>query len=359
MTWKRLVVLVAAALCTTCGTLTVHGQDVRESDLLATIEGLGVCGPVHRSVLDLAPRAADGRLDTDFMNYEEDTPETSSLLMKISAPGPFAIADQTPAAVRLFEFSGMVQALMFYWPAPDAEKPAVVETTEEALRPALGEPERPENGQSEWSTGSLTILASQPSDDFEYPTLLVACTATEDPYFAAFDAAEEADTAQDVVEVSDETSLPPNPWLDRTVLGVLSSWGQPLDEPVVAGPNVVGLHYRNFMDGTEVPLEGWWWFVDGRAVYVASDFMPPRGSSRALSSYRSFKNGLRRDFGAPDEEGVAEATGQRHIIYRTGPQQLILTLFDPDGDPWFRLEIFDTTKLDALPTELRPNRKLP
>ena len=27
MTWKRLVVLVAAALCTTCGGVTVHGGD--------------------------------------------------------------------------------------------------------------------------------------------------------------------------------------------------------------------------------------------------------------------------------------------------------------------------------------------
>lgn len=364
MTWKRLVVLVAAALCTTCGTLTVHGEDARETGLLATIEGLGVCGPVHRAILDLAPRSADGSFDADSITYETDSPETSTLLMKISAPERFAVADQVPEAVRLFEFSGRVQGLAYYWPILEENEVgedglAVVEAAAETLSPSLGEPEAGDTGWRKWSTETLTILARPPSEDSKSTRLLVGCTLTEEAYLAALEAAEQTDAAEDVVETSDKDGLPPNPWLDRDIVSVLLGWGAPLEPSAAPSDEVVCLHYAQFMREVDVPTEAWWWFIDGKAVYVASEFMPPRGSDKPMSSYIAFKNTLRNAFGAPTEERRDEKTGQRYVIYATDTQRLVMTLFDPDGDPWFRLEAFDTNKLDALPADLRPNRSLP
>ncbi len=359
MSWKAPLVLAAALVCTTLGPLTAHGGGAPESDLLATIEGLGVCGPIHQVVLNLAPRAADGSFDIDSMSYEVASPETSGLLMKISNPERFAIADQTPQAVQVFELAGTAQTVVFFWPRPDDGMEAVVAAAIEALTPSLGDPEALDGDSLGWTTGLLTIRVSPPSEDLDSSGLVVACTATEDAFFAALENAEQAGTAAEAVDTSEDDGLPPNPWLDRSAVDVLLSWGEPLDQRTVVAPNVVGYDFGSFLDGNEIPTEGWWWFIDGRAVYVASDFMPPRGSSKALSSYYSFKDSLRRWFGAPNEERLDEATGQRHVIYQTGPQQLVMTLFDPDGDPWFRIEIFDTTKLEALPSERRPNRSLP
>ncbi|HSN57359.1 MAG TPA: hypothetical protein VLT32_22010 [Candidatus Sulfomarinibacteraceae bacterium] len=359
MSRKTFVVLASALVCTTCGAATVHGQDSGDTNLLTTIGNLGVCGPIHQVVLNLAPRAGDGSFDIDSMSYEVASPETSGLLMKISNPERFVIADQIPHAVQVFELAGTTQTVVLFWPRPDDGTEAVVAATIEALTPALGEPETLDSDTLEWTTGLLTIRASPPAEDLDSSGLVVACTATEGAFFAALENAEQAGTAAEAVDTSEDDGLPPNPWLDRSIMSVLMSWGAPPDAPIVTGNNVVGLHYRDFLNEFEVPMEGWWWFVNGRAVYVASDFMPPRGSSKALSSYHSFKDFLGRSFGEPDEERLDEATGQRHVIYQTGPQRLVLTLFDPEGDPWFRVEVFDTTKLDELPSELRPNRSLP
>ena len=295
MAWKRLVVLIAAALCATCGTLTVHGQDIRQSDLLATIEGLGVCGPVHRAVLDLAPRTADGSFDTGHMTYEVDSPEISNLFMHISAPERFAIADQVPAAVRVFEISGKVQGLAFYWPILDADELgvddlAVVEATAAALSPFLGEPKTDDTGQQEWSTESLTIRAWQPSEDSKVTRLLVGCTATEETYLAALESAEPTDMAEDVTEASDEDGLPPNPWLDRNLVEVLFELRVPGRGPRHAGRQRRRPPLHQGDGAGDVPTEWWWWFIDGKAVYAAGDFLPPKGSKRARSSYEGFRS---------------------------------------------------------------------
>ena len=165
---------------------------------------------------------------------------------------------------------------------------AVVEATAAALSPFLGEPETGDTGQQEWSTESLTIRAWQPSEDSKVTRLLVGCTATEETYLAALEAAEPTDMAEDVTEASDETGLPPNPWLDRNLVDVLLSSGSPDEDPATPADNVVGLHYTKVMGPGDVPTEWWWWFIDGKAVYAAGDFLPPKGSKRARSSYEGF-----------------------------------------------------------------------
>ena len=64
-------------------------------------------------------------------------------------------------------------------------------------------------------------------------------------------------------------------------------------------------------------------------------------------------------YGSPVEEGPGEEPGGRYVVYTIGSQRLILTLIDPAGDPYFRIEAYYPTQLDKLGPELRSNPSLP
>jgi hypothetical protein len=147
--------------------------------------------------------------------------------------------------------------------------------------------------------------------------------------------------------------------LDRSIGDVIAGFGIPVDEPTVAGTSILGLHFRDFMDDSPVPIECWWWFVDGRAVYVATELLPPRGSTMARSAYQTFKNTLRETFGAPTEESPLVGSTQRRVVHQAGDLRVVMELLDVDGDPRFRIEISDPGRVDSLPSELRPNPSLP
>ncbi len=55
MTWKRLVVLIAAALCTKCGAVSAQSSDTApepsKPGFATTLDGLGLCGPIHEALL--------------------------------------------------------------------------------------------------------------------------------------------------------------------------------------------------------------------------------------------------------------------------------------------------------------------
>ncbi len=367
MSWKRLVVLAAAIACTTCSTVPVQHNDAGSVAVRSSIDDLGVCGPVHEAMLRFMPVADDGSFDHDVTQYEPYPPDSSQVLMPFPESLEAAFADSRPAVLELREFRGTTQAIGLHWPTDEPEElEHISRAIGKRLTRVFGKPVDAWDEGSEWTDGRLRVATFADAAN-SITSLWVACVAREDAYAAALeslDALEEAPPDEAPTESAasashDPDGLPPNPWLDRSIVDLLLGWGPPLEEPIVTEDDTVGLHYRDFMPGFDVPVEGWWWFVDGKAVYAASEFMPPKGSDRPLTSYRAFKNMLREAFGAPNEEIFDEETGQRHVIYHTGPQRLVMTLFDPEGDPWFRVEIFDTTKLEALPSELRPNRSLP
>jgi len=372
MSWKRLAVLVAAALCTTCSSVTVQGDDtaagaVAEHPALkpgggitAAIEVLGVCGQVHQAVLRLAPRKPDGLFDTESMAYEPGGADSSTLLMPAPEGLGLAAGGGSPRAMKLYEHLGKVQAARLYWKTEGDKAAALLDEMTARISLTMGQPHRDEDGEREWFDESLRVVIRQ-EEDGAIASLIVACASTEDAYFAALDAARETLSEEGAAAESDtdDGGLPPNPWLDRRILDVLASWGDPHDEPTVVGTNIVGLHYRDFMDGYEVPVEGWWWFVDGRAVYVCSEFLPGSGSNRAMASYQTYRKTLVDHFGEPTEVSSPAAGDRNRVLYRVGPQRLVMELFDPDGDPWFRIEIFDSIWIDVLPAELHPKRSLP
>ena len=94
-------------------------------------------------------------------------------------------------------------------------------------------------------------------------------------------------------------------------------------------------------------------------MYSATEFLPPGGSDRAKFAFKVLKDSFAEQHGPPVEEGPDQETSGYRIVYTSGSQRLVLTFVDPEGDPYFRLEVYDTTQLDKLGPELRPNRSLP
>ncbi|MDX2438887.1 MAG: hypothetical protein QNL88_17770 [Acidobacteriota bacterium] len=369
MTWKRLVVFVAAALCTTCGSTSAHAFDIPPDpaaeksaapvpDIAATLEALGVCGQIHEAILKLGPRDAVGDLAVAQIKPQRHPSDTWKVVMPSPDIIGQAFAGQNATALELYEFKGTVQALIVFWDIDGENASAVFEASTNALSRAMGPSRLDDDGGPVWSSDSLQASGWK-GENGKGVTMLVACLPTVEAYVAAHDSA--AAPAEGNAEASrtGDDALPPNPWLNRSIVDILLSFGEPIDQPAVFGTNIVGLHYKDFMGAIEVPTECWWWFVDGKAVYVGADFLPPAGSNTTMSSFQVFKSVLEKNYGAPTQTSPSDPTDEHRVVYSTGPQRLTLELFEPNGDPWFRLEAFDTMHMDALPAELRPNRTLP
>ncbi len=362
MNWKRLVVLIAAALCTTCGAVSAQSSDTApepsKPGIAASLDELGLCGPIHEALLKFGPRDIDGALDTTRIQPDRHPADVWKLILPAPDVPELVFADHGATTLELFEFKGALQSMIFRWRTSAEETTQIYDAAEIDLSLAMGPPHSDNDGDPVWSLDSLKASAWKEKDNAGL-AVIFACLPTEEAYFATLKAAKTSAEGPAEVSTTDTVGLPPNPWLDRSIIDVMMNSGTPLEEHLAAGTNAVGLHYENFLFPSEVPTECWWWFVDGKAVYVAADFLPPDGADRAYASYLSFKDALRKAFGAPSEDGRDEETGLRRVVYSTGPQRLVLTFHDPVGDPWYRLEIYDTTQLDKLGDELRPGRSLP
>jgi hypothetical protein len=362
MSCKRLAVLAAAVLCMTCGSVNAQtagsSPGTAETGNGVELEHIGVCGPIHETILQYGPKGSDGRLDTEPIGYEKTAMGSWNLWMPASEDLSISYAGHRPDFIRLYEFRGTLQAIVFFWDGTQQEKSAVREAAVEMLTLQKGEPKARDDGHRDWRT-DVTLTVVTPVDIKEPMKLYIACAPTEDEFFDLAEASRS--TAEGSAEAADaDSDTPaPNPWLDRSTVNVLLQYGQPTEDPLTLENGLVGLHHADVMGPGGVPVEFWWWFKAGRAVYVAGEFLPPRGSDRAKRSFQAFSEMLRNIYGAPVEEGPDKESGGHRIVYANGPQHLILTFLEPEGDPYFRLEVYDSTQIDKLGPELRPSRSLP
>jgi hypothetical protein len=247
---------------------------------------------------------------------------------------------------------------VFTWGTRDKPKSKLFKSGVRELKSLKGRPSFREGRTIGWVDDEHQYLWFE-SDESNTTSLMVTCIETDGQYWEAMEAAGAEAPADRAVTLNENTVYPINPWLDRSLVGVLLDFGQPVEPPFVLGENIIGLHYRQAMGSDGQPAEFWWWFLDGKAVYVAAEALPPSGSNKAWKSYNSLRDIFRKTFGPPTESGRDEETGIHRVLYVNGPQRIIGALVDPEGDPWIRIEIYDTEHLDELGPDLRPGRNLP
>jgi len=359
----RLIVFAVAGSLISSG--AISAQEIAANSLAKSSspinetlpEVLGVCGPIHNSILDLAPKSLDGKLDTNFIWVNENDAGFSRVIFPAPAVVKTAFSGQPPIAIEFHEFKGAIQAAVVMWKGTEDEKSVIRDYLLDQLVPSKGPPEPRENGPKEWRNDVFRIAVSWPErkDDL---VMFVSCMPTESEFYEASDAAEIPDEESVVAAGSFQEPRAPDPWKKESIVSILDSYGQPSQEPFEIGKKVVGLHYGGLdMDG--LPYEVWYWFFEGRAIYSASEFLPAGGSSNPVGSFETMREMTINLYGEPDENILDEDGIAQRMIWRNGSQGLALTFIEGDGDPWFLLETYDTTHLDKIDTDLRPARTLP
>ncbi|MDB4306170.1 hypothetical protein N9980_01230 [bacterium] len=325
------------------------------------LEVLGVCGGIHRSILDLGPKKLDGQLDTDPVWVGESVTGEERVMIPSPAVVRKFFPNHHPDLIEFREFKGTVQAATIIWRGTQDEKSGIRirEGVLSYLTRSNGPPSPSNEGQGEW-TDDLTrtvVSWSKPEDDL-YLGVFFSCLAKEDEYFEALESAETPDGKSVAVAKNTQERTAPDRWFWQSIASMLVNRGQPSEEPYEIGERIVGLHYGG-LDIQDWPYEEWYWFFEGSAVYSAAKFLPMGESSNAVESFETFRKTALDDYGEPNENILGEDGNPQRLIWRKGPHALSLTFVEGGGDPWFLFEAYDTTLLDKIDIDLRPSSTLP
>lgn len=356
------VVLIAAVPCLTCGTVNQQttGQAAEtNSNNLSALEDLGVCGPIHEALIRFGPKDSDGALDTAAIEREPTSFGSWGLEMNPPPGLNVVVAGRRPSLLGLHEYVGVLQGMYFVWDGGRRERSAVWRHALKEMKRARGTPERSEKGRRDWYQDETQILLAR-SKDLQAVAVFVSCVPYMEQLKASAEKQEASPDNTTANTASAQPEAPPHdPRLEHSVADILRDFGLPTHAYVLTD-QIVCFHYTGTEGPINAPAETWWWFFEGRAVYHATEFLPPSGSDRALGSFQYAKDWMRKAFGAPFEElrGGSSPTFHR-FEYADGILHGAITLFDAGGDPYFCTEFFDSTVIDKLGPDLRPDRSLP
>jgi len=330
-------------------------EEAKINDTLPEV--LGVCGPIHKSILDLAPKSLDGKLDTNGIRVQESDAGFDRVIFLAPPVVRAAFSNHPPIGIEFHEFKGTVQAASVMWDGTEDEKSAIRDYLFDQIVQSKGPPEPREDGLNEWRDDLIRTAVSWP-DREGWLVMFFSCLPTEDQFFDARDAAVTPNDDSVAAAESAKDQSVPSPWDKPSIGSILAKHGQPSEEPYEIDESIIGLHYGGLaFDG--MPYEFWYWFFEGKAVYTASEFLPGSGSSNAVGSFETMREMTINMYGEPDENILDEDGTAQRMIWRNGSQGLALTFIEGGGDPWFLLETYDTTHLDKIDTDLRPSRTLP
>jgi hypothetical protein len=343
----------------------IDGQEMRVPDIANSQpssaqdlpEVLGVCEAAYWTILDLGPRKSDGRLDTDMILSEGAGPRYRST--KFPAPkvvrGVFP--NHPPDSVDLRVFDGEVFFAYLIWEENQNDNTKTWDSLFSYLTLENGSPTSTyDGGQIEWESELITTVLSW-SDDRDYLWLGYVCAPNQDRFYAALedDPPQEEDSTTLSADLQGRTL--PNPWRTASIVEILASMGEPSEIPHELENGVVGLHYRNTNSGI-LPIEDWFWFYEGAAIYTGSVFPLLHGISEAVESFEMLREVVIEATGEPDENFLGEEDVRQRMIWRQGSQVQILT-FIVDSSPRVLLELFNSKHVDKINTDARPLQSLP